>query len=368
MEEEQPEFIQFTPNVFSRIAPDIYLERILKEGIRPNLRKYEEFRSVQVNNKGFGRYDESNPTKSSVLGSSVVKVGKTTVLCAITGGIVSDDDILDQATTSSNPFATVYPLVEIARGRSGACTDEEMIIAQKLYETLKSSGIIRKSALKIRYGYKRRTSDDKVEVIFPHNGPQPDGANDDNDQVMTDGNTAETIPFQDKQYSFVLYANLQVFSRTGPPFDICWTALIKALKNTKLPYTFLDEDTTSSRTVKSRSGANATIERSQLICDPVLNYPIKLEEKKIGYSSTFGLVTILDGEKSQEILLADIEGESEESASTSLVHVVVTGDKLTSLTIHGGSKAGGNGSRITKDFIKKSIDLAHQRSLHLSSI
>lgn len=49
-------------------------------------------------------------------------------------------------------YASIYPVVEVERGRVGACTDEEMTISQKLYDSVLHSRILTKQALKVKAG------------------------------------------------------------------------------------------------------------------------------------------------------------------------------------------------------------------------
>ena len=50
--------------------------------------------------------------------------------------------VVENFNSNESEYATVYPCVEILRGRLGAPTDEEMILSQDLFETLYHNKII----------------------------------------------------------------------------------------------------------------------------------------------------------------------------------------------------------------------------------
>ncbi|GMF82858.1 unnamed protein product [[Candida] boidinii] len=73
------------------------------------------------------------------------------------------------------------------------------------------------------------------------------------------------------------------------------------------------------------------------------------------------------GEQQRAVLLADLEGESEETAINKNINVICNGNTgiINGLTITGG---GSGGSKITLEFIKKSIDLSMKRSKDLLNL
>lgn len=283
----------------------------------------------------------------SVLGSCAVKSGSTIAVCGITGGIVEKQESLDffseeilkemkeneKSSGSESEFEkndTCYPVVSISRGRSGAPTDEEMILSQKLYETLWHSGILRTLDLDIKLGM--RTEDGGI--FYP------------------DDTEFEDIKPK-KKYRFVLYANIQVFSRSGPLFDLCWASLLSALSRTFLPQILIDEKSSDVRLpLRSRPGAKTAVQQDyQLVCDRELKTKLKLDDSKIGWSSTFGVVPF----NNEPIVLADLEGEAEESASGSRLNVVYGADKLKSVSIMGEG--------VTRESIKECLAVARERRM-----
>ncbi|CDK25145.1 unnamed protein product [Kuraishia capsulata CBS 1993] len=352
--------LKLMPDVLARVAPDVSLQKHLHLGLRPCLRKFEEFRHVTVDKTGLGKY-ETEDKNGNILGSSVVKSGDTIVLCGITGGIVEDeqeaiddyrlkleDGIIsnEETASSSRKNATVYPVVQIESGRTGPPSEEEMILSQRLHDTLLSSGILNTEDLKISLSLKSRDENGEVSIIGP-------------DQFEAK-----------KSYSFVLYASIQVFSRSGPMFDLCWGSLVAALRNTFLPQVYVDEDQLDIRMpVRSKGGEKATIsEEYKLVCDNAKATKLVIDESMISWSSTFGVVTVhsKDGDidmdsgdvANEDVLLADLEGEVEDTTVDRRIHVVTNGQTLTSVTITGGSE----GVPIPRDMIRKAIEQAKRRS------
>ncbi|GMM36447.1 exosome non-catalytic core subunit [Saccharomycopsis crataegensis] len=404
-EEFQLKPVSFSPEVLARIAPELSLQRHLSVGVRPCLRSFQEFKSVQINPQldSINRYTSNQgiSSKSTVLGSSNIKCGNTIIFCTITGGFIetllpndeADENVKEyekiyensekqennQQDDSLSNFRTVYPIIEIERGRTGAPTDEEMIISQTLHDTLLNSKILPKESLEIDLGLKTVDKDNNEIIIYPNESKDIDSS---------------LFQFP-RKYSFVLYASIQVFSRSGPILDAAWLALMIALKSTKLPCVYFDEknsnllnDISSLSSKKSvKTGVVNAKSGSQIICDPTKSHDLKLNNSDL-YTTTIGLieldkdfsVEIEDVENNEDfkalsvdkhtrnegepILLCDIEGDAEENAIGSRVVVIPDintedDDNLVSVTIIGG------GSKVTKQSIQNSIGLAKLRSKNL---
>lgn len=367
--------ITFPPQVLARISPELSLQRHLSLGIRPCLRKFEEFRDVHIDQETLSRHnipeDLLPSANSNILGSNVLKCGKTFVITSITGGIVEEtlpvesDDIgeeelmeLSEKRDEISKYTSVFPVVEVERGRVGAPTDEEMTVSQKLHDCILHAGIIPKQALDVKCGVRRTDKEGNKSVQYPDE----------------QGDDAALMQLQQqKKWSYVLYAKIVVFSRTGPVFDLCWNSLIYALKNTKLPRAFVDERATDlTMTVRTR-GRSATIKETfDLLCDPKKSVPLTLVESRIGYASSYGLIK-LDPEaqindeedenmdRPESVLLADIDTEAEESCIHSTLSII-GGSKgnLSNVTLIGG------GAKITPDAIKEALLFSRKRSSDLS--
>lgn len=361
----------FSPTELALIAPDITLGKYLEAGYRPSLRKYDEFKPVIISHGGISRYDTSNGEmneSTTVIGSSSVKVGGTSTICTISAGIVEDDfeavndyrmrldaDIIVDEEVEGGEYVSenvgevlgvngaVYPVVQIATGSNGPPGSEEIELGEKLYESILHSGLISRDELKVDVGLQS----------IDENG----------NEVILRGDDVGTIK---KKFSFVLNARIQVFGRTGPLFDQCYASLVKALKDTKLPDVYLNERESNMRTRGGKKNANVNIQNFDLVCDPVNFRELKLREDRICWSSTFGIVdleTEIDGEgdanmevSTRSILLADLEGDAEDSISKR-ISVLSNGDgHFTSITIEKG-----NGERISKKSIQEALRLAELR-------
>ncbi|OWB58115.1 hypothetical protein B5S28_g4111 [[Candida] boidinii] len=393
--------INFPPDILAKIAPDVSLQKHLSIGLRPSLRKFEEFRSISISeftDKSSNDEQEEGNKKddNNILGSSIIRCGSTVIICGISAGIIEDQDDLindyrvklDKDIIGSNDISiddesvsdvncSVYTVVEIMKGRSGPPSEEEIYLSQKIYEVLLHSGILKRKALEIKLQMK--TIDENTgEVVM----------------IKNDKASANEFMTQ-KKYSFVIYANIQVYSKTGPLFDLCYGSIIKALQNTYLPFVYIDEkqidfNFKNLRGKNNSNNNNSGIEDNyKIICDPEIKSKLSIDNEKLSWSSSFGIVDIKHGfdnynenddnenendkmqvdvsslsENSKSVLLADLEGESEETAINKNINVICNGKTgiINGLTITGG---GSGGSKITFEFIKRSIDLSMKRSKDL---
>lgn len=367
----------FSPSELAQIAPDVTLNKYINAGYRPSLRRFNEFKPVIISKAGISRYDTSINGKAeemnestSVIGSSSVKCGETSAICMISAGIIEDDfeavndyrtrldvdiivdndkeeieNVLGGELLSEN--GCVYPVVEIAKGSTGPPGDEEVELGEKLFETVLHSGLINRDELKIDIGLKS----------IDENG----------DEVILKGEVANI----QKKFSFVLYARIQVFGRTGPLFDQCYAALIKALKDTKLPDVYLNERESSLRTRTGKRNANVNIQTYDLVCDQVKFRELKLRNDRICWASTLGIVNAEEESHDEEgdaemsesnhigktIILSDLEGEAEDNIMKRITALSNGNDEFASITIERGT-----GERLTKDVIKKALKLSQVRA------
>lgn len=366
--------IVFPPEVLARISPEISLQRHLALESRPCSRGFDEFRDIVVTDGNISRYSEEcqNKTTNNIIGSNVLRSGKTFLITSITGGIVeetlpvdeqnaSEEELIKITTTKAKiqEHATIFPVVEVQRGRVGAPTDEEMVVSQRLHEYLLHSGILEKSSLDVKCGVRRTNESGENVILYPEET--------ESDFMM---------PLSSKRkWSYVLYAKIQVFSRNGPIFELCWNSLMYALQTVQLPRAFLDERAMDLKIPVKTRGRSMTIrETYDLMCDPMRSTPLVLNKSAITYASNFGIVDIdplvqvvpdsdeMKDDPPSSVLLADIESEAEETClHSTLSYVVGETGKFTSARIIGG------GSKVTLDFIKKSIALSKSRTADLKS-
>ena len=72
-------------------------------------------------------------------------------------------------------YTSVYPIVEVERGKVGACTDEEMTLSQKLYDYVLHSKILPKESLKVQPGVRLTDNDDgSIKIISPDDSNNSD--------------------------------------------------------------------------------------------------------------------------------------------------------------------------------------------------
>ncbi|GEQ70113.1 hypothetical protein JCM33374_g3789 [Metschnikowia sp. JCM 33374] len=281
----------FPPEVLARITPEVSLERHLALGLRPSLRQYDEFRTLSANLgslTGLGT--------NSLVGSATVKNGDTHAFCGITLGIseINDSDDFISADSSANKnagFASVYPVVEIARGRTGAPTDEEMILSQRVHNHVLHSHILPAQSLAVVPGYQlTNETTGETYVAYP-----------DDKQMSEDDlrNLSSTINITKKKYTYVLYAHI----KTSP-----------------------------------------------------LASPLRMDDTRVGVSSSFGLVDVETAEGPETVLLADLEGEAEEACAESRVTIVRNDGLLSHVNITGG------GANVTLETLRKASRIAKNRA------
>lgn len=371
----------FSPSELALIAPDVTLSKYLKAGYRPSLRRFNEFKPIVISTAGISRYDtaaesgraEDVNESTTVIGSASVKCGGTSTICMISAGIVEDDfeavndyrmrldaDIIveDEEEEVENVFGgdlinvngSVYPVIEIARGSNAPPGDEEIELGERLYESVLHSGLIRRDDLRVDVGLKS-IDENRNEVILK-------------------GDDVGNIK---KKFSFVLYARIQVFGRTGPLFDQCYASLVKALKDTKLPDVYLNERESSMRTRAGKRNANINIQSYDLVCDPIKHRNLNLREERICWASTFGIADIeetVDAEGDSEmqegeqevvrksLILTDLEGDAEDNIMKRITALSNGKGQFVSVTIEQDAK----GTRLTKDVITKALKLAQVRA------
>ncbi|CAI4056701.1 exosome non-catalytic core subunit RRP43 SKDI_03G1020 [Saccharomyces kudriavzevii IFO 1802] len=375
--------ITFPPDVLARISPELSLQRHLSLGIRPCLRRYEEFRDITIENNTLSRYVEKDSVdaKNNILGSNILKSGKTVVITSITGGIIEEnsasikdlddfgEDELYEVTKEEDEianYASIYPVVEVERGRVGACTDEEMTISQKLYDSVLHSRILPKKALKVKAGVRSVNEDGTFSVLYP-------------DELENDALNETNLKMK-RKWSYVLYAKIIVLSRTGPVFDLCWNSLMYALQNVKLPKAFIDERASDLRMTIRTRGRSATIrETYEILCDQTKSLPLMISSQNIAFAANYGVIELdpesqlqnpdnaqeevdIDMDKSQCILIADLDTEAEEISIHSTISVIASSaGRYKQLTLVGA------GAKITPEMIKRSLLLSKVRANDLSA-
>ncbi|EMG45508.1 RRP43 Exosome complex component RRP43 [Candida maltosa Xu316] len=332
--------VSFTPEVLARIAPDVSLQRHLSIGIRPNLRNFIEFKPIELSNST--QFQDNN---DNVFGSSIIKSGSTTIINTITLGIV------ENFNNNQAEYSSVYPCVEILRGRSGAPTDEEMILSQDLFETIQHNKIIPSSSLKINnLGISVKDEQESSEVIYyPDLNPEQ-------------WEYINLTSHHNKSYSLVLLSNIKIYSKstsTSSLFDLCYLSILEALKTLELPRCYVSESFTTKVSMKSRKSntrglVNTNKANLNIDLNKSLYHKIALNLKPGTISSNFGVITNED----KPVLLTDLEGEAEESTVLSRLSIITNNEKINKISLINGD----NNSEITFDILKQAIEISKRRS------
>lgn len=263
---------------FARVDPELYFERHVRKGLRPNsTRKFLEFRKIHEHLGSLnGEAAATTTTKDSnssiteggnCFGSCVVRAGNTSVVCGIVIG-----------TTETRNGGGIYPNVEILRGGfNSAPSTEEMIISQRVSELIKAMNFSEKN-FQVRL---LQDEDEKMREVEEEEENKEDG-----EEVYEKG--------IDHTRWLVYTAHVQVLSRTGPPFDLVWAAVMGALKDVEIPLFEIDDEK-DLYCVQKRTGVK-------------LEFPFE----KIPYSSTFGISTV-DTSDGAERFVEGIREEEEDN-------------------------------------------------------
>jgi len=180
---------------FQRLHPKTYLERFLEENVRPDGRDFLEFRDCSINVGSISTAD----------GSSIVRLGDTTVVCGIKAEIAEPD--LDAPEDGFLvPNLDLPPLCS-PKYKPGPPSDDAQVLSSKLNEVLILSNILPTSSLCIQSG----------------------------------------------KFVWVLYIDATCINYNGNAFDATLLAMVAALKNVRLPKATYHEETnhvTCSRKVR----------------------------------------------------------------------------------------------------------------------
>ncbi|EGW30838.1 uncharacterized protein SPAPADRAFT_62705 [Spathaspora passalidarum NRRL Y-27907] len=333
--------VSFPPDVLARIAPDVSLERHLSLGIRPNLRNFTEFNSIDIKSNNQQLQENYN----NIFASSIVKSGPTTIINTLTLGVV------ENYGQDKDKYGTVYPVVEILRGRmGGAPTDEEMILGQDLYETIYHSKLIPNESLQVKPIGLGIKEEDGETIYYP------------------DLQEADYIPQSEheKSYSFVILSSIKVYSKhtsTNSLFDLCYLSCVDALQKLKLPRLYIMDSIQTKVSVKSKKSTTRGListNKAELNIDTANKqhyYSIELNIKEGSISSNYGIVKSPDN-NDESILLTDLQGQEEESAILSRMSIITnkTGSINRISLINGGD------GDISLELLRDAIEISKRRS------
>ncbi|KAL8892226.1 MAG: hypothetical protein Q9215_000860 [Flavoplaca cf. flavocitrina] len=270
-----PQPLSFPPSHFAKLAPRSYLHAHLSSsnGQRPSGRLPHESRKPQINTGSL----------THCHGSAVVRAGDNAVVCGIRVEILNASDIVDckPSTTiealgqryggglTKHPEVTdgatrrqsrtedaeemaqldlLVPNVELSTGCSPSYlpgmppSTEAQSLSHRVLTLLHISQLISMDDLRIWY---HPSSASTPPMPQPPSeaptAPDPTSMSLDvpNDTTSSDEEDAQRPEV--KAY-YVLHITLLVLSLSGPPFPAIWTALLSALRNTRLPKAWWDVD------------------------------------------------------------------------------------------------------------------------------
>ncbi|KAL5051019.1 hypothetical protein BDW71DRAFT_81733 [Aspergillus fruticulosus] len=321
------------PSQFARLQPHAYLLAHLsppaqsqQPSIRANGRSPSQFRVTSANT---GSLTHTN-------GSAVVRVGDTTAVCGIKAEILHTEDIASWSVSHSssspsisnkrrkatNPtekpsedredgskeveaednsyiedFSLLVPNLSLSTGCApgfipGAPPSAlAQSLSHQILSLLYSSRLVRAEDLEIWH----QRPNFGAEELERHN----EGEHMDVDAGLeTDEATLET---REIKAFWVLYIDIMIISLAGNPFDAAWTAVLAALRDTKLPRAWWDAD-------------NETV-----VCSDLVSEARKLSLRGLPVASSFGVfeadaaagwraVIIPDGEEERKLAEGDRKG------------------------------------------------------------
>ncbi|TLS22268.1 uncharacterized protein PpBr36_09757 [Pyricularia pennisetigena] len=203
---------------------------------RTNGRAQTESRSVNVNTGSL----------SHAQGSAVVRCGDTTVICGVRAEILPVSSIpnyraLDEDTAAPvsgaergrrelKDYDLLVPNIELATGCAPQFlpgvppTTLAQTLSSRVYSLLHASNLL---------------SVDDLRIIHT---PAARSRHDDGDETMEDEVDDNDDKKPETKAFWTLFIDVLFISFDGNPFDVAWTAILAALRDTKLPAAKWDED------------------------------------------------------------------------------------------------------------------------------
>ncbi|KAG6014827.1 hypothetical protein E4U43_006080 [Claviceps pusilla] len=216
---------------FAKLSPHPYLLANLnpsRDDVQParsNGRAPQEVRPITVNLSSL-----SHPQ-----GSSLVRMGDTTVICGVRGETILIRDIANFRASNSESelqdYDLLVPNIEMATGCApqflpgGPPTTLAQTLSTRIYSLLHASNLVRPEDLRI---WHTRPSE-----RLPG---QDDNMDEDDGDAGSQRGEAYVAAY------WVLYIDIFFISFDGNPFDAAWAATLAALRDTKLPRASYDAD------------------------------------------------------------------------------------------------------------------------------
>ncbi|OJJ04956.1 hypothetical protein ASPVEDRAFT_44493 [Aspergillus versicolor CBS 583.65] len=326
-----PPSLALPPSQFARLQPHAYLLAHLsppassqQPSIRANGRAPSQFRVTSANT---GSLTHTN-------GSAVVRLGDTTAVCGVKAEILHTEDIASWSVSHSsfsgsnkrrkltNPadkpgedredgskedeeeensyiedFSLLVPNLSLSTGCAPGFTPGAppaaltQSLSHQILSLLHSSRLVRSEDLQIWYDR-------------PNLGPEDLERHNEDEQMDVDVEKQpgeDTLQAREIKAFWVLYIDVMIISLAGNPFDAAWTAVLAALRDTKLPRAWWDVD-------------NETV-----ACSDLVSEARKLSLRGLPVASSFGVfeadaaagwraVIIPDAEEERKLVESDRKG------------------------------------------------------------
>lgn len=332
---------------FARVDPLLYFERHVRKGVRPGtMRGFMDFRDVHLQRGSLtgGDYEANQNTNTqqdalagldeaeqlalknlelntgnNCFGSCVSRSGRSTVVAGVVIG-----------TTETSGAGGIYVNVEFLRGGyNSPPSPEEMVMSQKITDQINAFHFPKSN-------FEVRVRVPKEALVLEEDEELEDGdlrlETESNAQRKEEENLASQGKMVQQGTELVLTVHVQVLSRTGPSYDLVWTTVLGALQDVELPE-FVKDDDEQIYCVERRTGRNLDF---------------GFGNSSMPYSSTFGIAAVdmsknaelfmkgVSGEdevdeddavEQQVVVLADPDGEIEESCATTQIRVTADKDE-----------------------------------------
>ncbi|KAL2830204.1 ribosomal protein S5 domain 2-type protein [Aspergillus cavernicola] len=324
-----PPSLSLPPSQFARLQPHAYLLAHLsppassqQPSIRANGRSPSQFRVTSANT---GSLTHTN-------GSAVVRLGDTTAVCGVKAEILHTEDIASWSVShsSSSSFASnkrrklTNPTAKLGEDRTDSGDNEShiedfsLLVPNLSLSTGCAPGLIPgapPSALAQSMSHQIlsllhtsrlvRAEDLQIWYERPNFGPEEPEHHNESEQMDVDveqeGSDEASIQTGEIKAFWVLYIDIMIISLAGNPFDAAWTAVLAALRDTKLPRAWWDVD-------------NETV-----VCSDIVSEARKLSLWGLPIASSFGVfeadaaagwrsVTIQDAEEERKLAEGDRKG------------------------------------------------------------
>ncbi|RIA82903.1 exosc8 protein [Glomus cerebriforme] len=185
--------ITFEAETFRRIQPEEYLRKFIQQQVRPDGRSFNHFRKTTVNLSCISTAD----------GSSMVRIGNTTVVCGIKAE-VSEPNVNLPNEGYLVPNVDLSPICS-PRFKPGPPSEQAQVLSENLNKLLKISKVI----------------------------------------------DLKTLCIEEGKAVWVLFADIVCVNYDGNVFDACVIALISALMNVRLPKAFYEDGLVKATEEKS---------------------------------------------------------------------------------------------------------------------